>query len=82
MRRRQPEKGADMAATTEEYFVLKVEGWGSPTTVRIDRAAAVARAKSLARKTKSSVLLFKAIERYTPVLPEDPQIEVLMEVLS
>jgi hypothetical protein len=68
-------------APTPEYFVLKVEGGGPPSVVRIDRPAAIARARDLARQTKSPVLFFQAIERYSPVLPVDSDIEVRVEVL-
>ena len=71
-----------MATASQEFFVLKVEGGGSPTVVRIDRVGAVARAQDLARQTKCPVLLFKAVERYSPVLPDDAQIKVAVEVLA
>jgi hypothetical protein len=77
----QPEKGANMATEHNEFFVLKVEGGGPPSVVRVDRTGAVARAQDLARQTKSPVLLIKAIERDSPVLPADEPIEVKVEVL-
>lgn len=62
-------------------YTVRVVGGGEPTVTHSTYQTAAARAIQLARQTHKQVMVFQAIELYTPELPTTEQIPVRMEKL-
>ena len=56
-------------AIEETYFLLHVQGGGTPVQVRVNYAEACNRAEQLAAETRKPVLLFKATEKFVAIPP-------------